>query len=120
VLNNRGYVSIKQTQDTFFAGHRVACDPDTGVSFPDIRKVASAYGIDTERIDRHASMGIKIAKVLKHKGPIVCEVILNPEQEFMPRLKSEKRPDGSIVSKPLEDMYPFLADQELRENTIRS
>lgn len=119
VLNNRGYVSIKQTQDTFFEGHRVACSPDTGVSFPDIRKVAGAYGIHTERIDGHAGMDIKIAKVLRRKEPIVCEVILNPNQEFMPRLKSEKRSDGSIVSKPLEDMYPFLTSLELRENMIR-
>lgn len=118
VLNNNGYLSIKQTQDTFFEGRRVACDPNSGVSFPDILKVANAYGLPTEKIDNHDGMREKIRQILETTGPAVCEVKLLPEQKFSPRVASEKRPDGRIVSKPLEDMAPFLDRGEFKENMI--
>ena len=118
VLNNYGYLSIRQTQDTFFGGRHTACDPDTGVSFPDIIKVAKAYGLPARRILRHSEMKEEIEKTLRSKGPVVCEVVLAPGQKFMPRASSKKLNDGRIVSAPLEDMYPFLSRDEFRENMI--
>ena len=119
VMNNRGYLSIRQTQDTFFAGRHVACDPESGVTFPNIIKVAKAYGLPTERINRHSGMQKKIRNVLRAKGPVVCEVVLSPDQKFVPRVASERKPNGTIVSKPLEDMYPFLDRDEFKRNMIK-
>jgi acetolactate synthase I/II/III large subunit len=118
VLNNNGYSSIRQTQDTFFEGRYVACDPGSGVRFPDIRKVAHAYGLDTELIADQDKMKGQIQRVLAARGAVVCEVMLSTTQRFMPRVSSEKRPDGTVVSKPLEDMYPFLPRDEFRRNMI--
>ena len=61
-------------------------------------------------------MDKKIRKVLSYPGPIICEVMLSPDMEFLPKSSSKKLPDGSIVSAPLEDMYPFLTREELKEN----
>jgi len=120
VLNNQGYTSIKQTQDSFFEGHRVACSPETGVSFPDFSMVAEAYGIPAKAIKNHDNLKEKLREILNTSGPIVCDVRLLTEYKFMPKLSSEKLPDGKIVSKPLEDMWPFLDRKEFNENMIIS
>lgn len=118
ILNNQGYVSIKQTQDSFFAGHRVACDERSGVSFPDFAKVAAAYGLPAKVIDSHDRLREKVQAILDMPGPVVCDVRLIPEYSFAPKLSSQRRPDGTIVSKPLEDMYPFLERKEFKENML--
>ncbi len=118
VLNNNGYLSIKQTQKNLFDGRFVASDPESGVSLPNIIKIAKAYGIETEKISNHREMDKKIKKVLFSDKPVICEVLLSPDQEFLPKASSKKLPDGSFVSRPLEDMYPFLSKKELKENMI--
>ena len=118
VLNNDGYVSIRQTQDTFFEGRHVACDPKSGVGFPEIARVAEAYGLSAEVIDDHLTMTDTIKRILDMPGPVVCDVRLSPTQIFSPRVSSEKKADGRIVSKPLEDMYPFLPREEFRSNML--
>lgn len=117
-LNNNGYLSIQQTQDNLFEGNRVGCDASTGVSLPDIQKVAAAYGIAYQKIEEHKSIEVDLDKILKTPGPILVEVLLDPRGKFSPKLSAEKRPDGTIVSKPLEDMFPFLDRNELKENMI--
>jgi acetolactate synthase-1/2/3 large subunit len=118
VLNNWGYISIRQTQDSFFGGHHVGCDETCGVSFPEFEKVAAAYGLQTMKLDSHEDMEEKIKQVLDCDGPFLCEVMLIPDYKFSPKLSSEKKPDGRIVSKPLEDMFPFLDREEFRRNMI--
>ena len=88
----------------------------SGVSFPDIIKIAHAYGIQAERIIHHTGMDKKIKKVLSAKGPIICEVMLSPDMQFLPKASSKKLPDGTFTSRPLEDMYPFLSPEELQAN----
>lgn len=117
-LNNNGYLSIKQTQDSFFAGHRVACDPESGVSFPNIQKVARAYGLPAAELTDHKDLAGKIRQVLETPGPIVCEVRLKQDYKFMPKVSSLKLPDGRMISKPLEDLYPFLDREEFKSNMI--
>ena len=118
VLNNCGYSSIKQTQDAFFGGNYVACNCESGVSCPDIKKIASAYGLPVEIIEHQKDMDSTIQRVLNIEGPVVCEVILTPDYIFSPKLSSERLPDGRIISKPLEDMYPFLPREEFENNII--
>lgn len=116
VLNNEGYLSIRTSQKGFFGGS-IGEGPTSGVTFPDIIKVAQAYGLPTMRLDtKDFKNGIR--DVLKTPGPIVCEVALDPSQGFEPRQNSRALPDGRIISAPLEDMYPFLERKELKENMI--
>ncbi len=117
-LNNDGYVSIRQTQGAFFEGRIIGSDGRSGISFPNIIKVAKAYGLKTEVILTHANMKEKIKKVLNTKGPVLCEVKLFRDYKFAPKLSSERKADGRLVSKPLEDMYPFLAREEFMKNMI--
>jgi len=114
VLNNEGYLSIRTTQSTFFK-NMVGEGPASGVSFPDFVRVASAYGIPSTRME-HPGDFARIRQALDAPGPTVCEVMLDPAQEFEPRLKSRQLPDGTMVSPALEDMHPFLDRAELQAN----
>ncbi|MDD5456352.1 MAG: thiamine pyrophosphate-binding protein [Candidatus Margulisbacteria bacterium] len=117
-LNNEGYISIKQTQDNFFEGRRIACDCGSGVSFPSFQKIAAAFDLTYACLDKHKNIRGKIKQVLDKKGPVLCEVKLSTDYKFMPKLSSEKKPDGRMVSKPLEDMWPFLDRQEFADNML--
>jgi acetolactate synthase-1/2/3 large subunit len=116
-LDNGGYSSIKQTQDNFF-GRRFGVDDKTGILFPDTSLLADAYGIKHFEISDKKEMPDKINDVLRFKGPVLCHVYLDPDYIFEPKLSSYRRPDGKLISKPLEDMYPFLPRDVLKENMI--
>lgn len=116
VLNNGGYLSIRQTQSNFF-GLEVGATPESGVSFPDPLKLALAYGLNASRIEGPDFVE-QLRRVLASPEPEVCEVMLDRTQTFEPKLTSRRLPDGRMVSSPLEDMAPFLSREELRENMI--
>jgi acetolactate synthase-1/2/3 large subunit len=115
VLDNGGYLSIRSSQHNFF-GATIGSGPDDGVSFPDYTAVAAAYGIPGTRLIEPAVLDEAIEQTLGADGPFVCQVELDPAQEFEPRIKSRAMPDGTIVSPALEDMYPFLDRDELARN----
>ena len=117
VLNNRGYLSIRSSQENFF-GRLTGEGPDSGVSFPDFVAVASAFGIPARRITS-ADFSRQLAEVLASDGPVLCDVMLDGAQGFEPRMTSRKLDDGTIVSPPLEDMFPFLERDELAGNRWR-
>ncbi len=118
VLSNNGYISIRQTQDSFFQGRHIGCDSQSGVSFPDIVKVAAAYGLPSAVIRTAQGMKESLRTALQSAGPLICDVRLSPDYKFEPKLSSERRPDGRIVSKPLEDLYPFLDREEFKRNML--
>jgi acetolactate synthase-1/2/3 large subunit len=116
VLNNNGYLSIRTSQQGFF-GSAVGASPASGVTFPDMLKIAQAYNIHSIKIDMQ-DFTPSIQKALDMPGPVLCEVLLDQDQGFEPRQSSRQLPDGRIVSAPLEDMYPFLDRDELLENLL--
>lgn len=118
VLNNQGYHSIRQTQENFFGRPLVGCDRESGVSFPDMERVAYAYQIPFVRCSKHAELDSCISAALEGDHPSVCEVKLTPDQAFAPRVSSYRLPDGRIVSRPLEDMAPFLDRKEFENNML--
>ena len=116
VLNNGGYLSIRTTQSSFFK-NMVGESPASGVSFPDFVRVACAYGIPSRRIESAGDFDL-IQKVLDAEGPALCEVMLDPAQEFEPKLTSRRLDDGTLATPALEDMAPFLSREELASNMI--
>ncbi|MCF8177623.1 MAG: thiamine pyrophosphate-binding protein [Sulfuritalea sp.] len=116
VLNNRGYLSIRTSQKNFF-GRLAGEGPDSGVSFPDFVAVANAFGIPARRL-ASADFPDRLNEVLTMDGPCLCDVVLDEAQGFEPRMSSRKLDDGSIVTPPLEDMFPFLDRDELAANMI--
>lgn len=118
ILNNSGYVSIFQTHRNFFNGVEVGAGPKSGVSFPDFEKLSLAFGLPYRRCGTHEQLQEAIAATLAVDGPAVCEVMLDENQAFAPKLASKQLPDGTMVSPPLEDMAPFLSPAELQDNML--
>jgi acetolactate synthase-1/2/3 large subunit len=117
ILSNEGYSSIRTSQKRWF-GRVTAADASTGMKLPDITKVAAAYGLPTHRITDQANLRDEVRKVLDTPGPIVCEVCCQPEEPRVPSTASGQRKDGSLYSKPLEDLWPFLDREEFLANMI--
>jgi len=116
VLNNGGYISIKQTQMNFFGKPLIGCDKSSGLFFPRLSSLAQAYDLRYFSITRDNIADLD--EVLRAPGPCICEVMLPPDYRFSPKSSSEKKPDGRIVSKPLEDLAPFLEREEFMSNMI--
>lgn len=118
VLNNDGYASIRASQLNYFGKSTIGCDERTGLVVPDISKVAAAYGLQTAIIEDQSNLQAEVRRVLNTPGPVVCDVRVIPDEVRAPRLSSVQRADGSFVSKPLEDLWPFLEREEFLANMI--
>ncbi|MBN2831059.1 MAG: thiamine pyrophosphate-binding protein [Candidatus Omnitrophica bacterium] len=118
IFNNNGYLLIRHTQKNFMNGRLLGEGPDTGVWCPDSLKIAQAYGIKGVRINKVSEVASSIKKVMEYDGPVVYDVMTPEWQLIIPRISSEKMKDGTLVSKPYEDMYPYLPREELRKNMV--
>lgn len=117
VINNEGYHSIRQTQMSFFGEPLVGVGEESkDLSFPELEKLAAAYGFPYRKIWRSDSLRQDLAEVLGQPGAVVCEVFVTKKQYTQPKTASKRLADGSMFSAPLEDMYPFLDREELEEN----
>lgn len=118
VLNNEGYLTIKEMQDRGHNGLYVGSDPKSGVSCPDIVKVSEAYGLPADRVNNHKDLLVKIKKSLDYNGPFVLDIIMDPHQALEPRVISKTGKSGKKFPAPLEEMSPQLSKEELTENMI--
>ena len=117
VFNNDGYLMIKHTQNSWFGGRRSSTDRRTGVSCPDYSAIATAFGMPSFRIRTWEDFDRVIPEMQAASGPVICEVFMDPEQLFVPKLGAAQR-DGKLVSPPLEDLGPLLPRDEMRSNMI--
>ena len=118
IWNNDGYLSIRASQKNYFDERYIGEGPRSGVSIPDTLKIAEAYGIASARVKDLAELDQAIKKALDHDGPYILEVITPPEQPIIPTVSSRVNADGSMSSRPLEDMAPFLEREEYLSNMI--
>jgi acetolactate synthase I/II/III large subunit len=118
VLNNNGYLSIRFTQSRYFDKRFIGEGPKSGVSLPSTERIANAYRIKFIRANNNDELNKVLDEVIEYDGPVLCEVMCPPEQLIIPTIASEKKEDGTMISKPLEDMYPFLDREEFKENMI--
>ena len=112
IMNNNGYLSIRQTQRNLFQPPFIGIDSESGVGFPDFEKLAYAFGLKYFRIDKESTADEILDNVLSSEGPCICEAVVDPDQNFEPKSSSKVLPDGRIVSPSLDDMAPFLDRDE--------
>lgn len=123
VINNNGYHSIRQSQQNFFEGALVGVGTDSGfkgpdLSFPSMEKLAGAYGYPYFCARHNSQLAQAIEGALAVPGPAICEVMVSTDQNFEPKSSARKMPDGTITSPPLEDLAPFLPEEEMDANMI--
>lgn len=118
IWDNQGYGSIMATQRNLFDGHYVGSEPGSGLTLPDLRAIAGAYGIRCEQADNNQNLPEAIARTLAGRDPALCHVRVTQSHVTAPKVQAMKTPDGSMVSKPLEDMWPYLPAAELQANML--
>ena len=118
ILNNKGYHSIRQTQYNFFKDNIVGCGLDSGLTFPEFSKIATAFGFKYFSIKNHEELKSSLGGIMACEGRLICEIEIDLDQQFSPKVTSKKLEDGSMVTSSLEDMWPFLSKEELEINTI--
>jgi acetolactate synthase-1/2/3 large subunit len=118
VLDNGGDATVRKTQQAYLSGRLVGSDAASGLALPNLEKMSAGFGLKVQRIEKNAQLEGKLTSILASPGPAVVVVSIDPAQQPQPRLVSDQRPDGTVISKPLEDMYPFLSREELRRNMI--
>src|SRR5699024_7550527 len=117
VINNQGYHSIRQTQQSYFKEALVGVGEESGdVSFPDLVRLAPASALAYRAADSAAELPCAIGEALSCEGAFACEVTDTKYQKTEPKPSSRKRPDARMVSPPLEEMHPFLPAEEMEEN----
>ena len=119
VINNEGYHSIRQTQTAYFGGHLVGVGEESGdLSFPDLSRLAPAYGFAYKECRNSATLEEDLRAVMEVPAPVICQVFVSKLQKTEPKLASRQLPDGTMVSASLEDMYPFLSREEMEEEGV--
>ena len=88
------------------------------MTLPPLRKVVDAFGLPYARIDTDRGLAGRVRELLDAPGPVVVEVMTPREEPRGPSLSSMRKPDGSMVSKPLEDLWPFLPRDEFLSNMV--
>ncbi len=118
IWNNDGYLSIRASQKNYFEERYIGEGPRSGVSIPDTLRICAAYGLSAARVSDVAELDGAIQAALDHAGPYVLEIMTPPEQPIVPTVSSRVNPDGSMSSRPLEDMAPFLEREEYLNNLL--
>lgn len=113
IWNNNGYASIRAMQRNNFNKHYVASEENSGLTMPDIRKVAAAYGFDVYRIQNNKELDNMLPVLMKDNKPLLCELMVLPEETVSPRVKAIVGENGKMESGPLEKMWPYLEDNNL-------
>ena len=118
IFNNGGYLTIKQTQILGFKGRIMGADSSSGLSFPNYSQIAKSHKIDYQKINNHKDLIKKIVKIIKKKKAIICEIMMNPDEEQIPKAINRRNEFGRSIPTEFEDMYPFLPREELNSNNL--
>lgn len=120
VVNNQGYHSMRQTEGNLFPEYtKVGVGPESGdLSFPEMKKIAGAYGIPYFTASSNQELPAAIEATLATEGYAMCEIYVDINQKFEPKSATKRLPDGTLVSPPLEDLAPFLPREELEKIMI--
>lgn len=119
VLNNDGYLSIRQTQNAYFPDSLIGIDAQTGVTFPNFTRLATAFGIRSRSISKPNEIRPLLKEALLGTTCALYDIFVDPNQTFEPKLMSRALPDGTMCSPELDDMAPFLSAAELEKNRLR-
>lgn len=118
VLNNGGYLSIRNTMDKFFESRYFGTDEKSGISFPEISKIAFAYDIPYHKLTSSDDLNTKLPKILNSDGFALIEVFCLFKQDMSPSSSAKINSEGKLISQPLENMSPFLDEAEFTNEMI--
>lgn len=118
LFENAGYNAIRQTSKNFFNGELIGCSPETGVSFPDFRNVAEAFGLSYLKCETNESVSSCLEELFKIEGPAIMEISQLLDDPVSPKVMSRRDEEGKMISPSLHDMFPFISEDEMKKLMI--
>lgn len=117
IFNNDGYLMIKHTQKMLFKGDYVSVNKKTGIGLPDYSKVMPAFGYNYYKLKDWDDFDI-IDNFLNSSKAACLEVFMDPEQDFIPKVKGVLKEDLTILAPPIEEMSPLLSYETIEKEMI--
>ncbi|MCR5214375.1 MAG: thiamine pyrophosphate-binding protein [Eubacterium sp.] len=114
VFSNDGYNAIRQTCKNFFNGTIIGCTKETGVSFPEFKDIAKTFGMDYMICHNNEEVEDKLKEFFDKKGQVLLEIEERLDDPVIPKVSSRMKEDGSFETPSLEDMAPFISEEEHR------
>ena len=118
IYNNGGYLTIKQTQQLGFNSRIMGSNKKSGISFPNYKKIAESHKMKYFLLKDNKNLKKDLKIILNSQAPVITEILLDDEQEQMPKAINKRLPNGKVVATKFEDLYPFLSANELKENML--
>jgi acetolactate synthase-1/2/3 large subunit len=118
IFNNDGYLMIKHTQKMLFKGQFIGVDSKTGLGLPRFDLLMPAFGYKYYNLFDMQEFDNTLEEFLSCPEPAVLEVFMNPEQDFIPKVRGVVKEDGSIFAPPIEEMSPLLSLAEVEQNML--
>ena len=118
IFNNDGYLMIKHTQKMLFKGDYVSVNKNTGIGLPKFDKVMPAFGYKYYNLKSWDNFDQVMSYFINESGPACLEVFMDPEQDFIPKVKGVLKEDNSIFPPPIEEMSPLLSLEDVKSNMI--
>ena len=118
ILNNNGYLTMKLMQEKNFKKF-IGADFKSGIKFPDFIKLSKSLGFDTYKFNDEKKLNQNLNIILTSKRPTICEILMPPMQELIPRVQTQMNKDGTFEPSMLDNMYPFIGIEKvnkIREN----
>ena len=119
VFANDGYGAIRQTSKNFFDGAYIGCTPDTGVSFPDFAKVAETFGFVYRKCSSNEQVEEAVKWLVDSSKRVLLEIAQRFDDPVTPKVMSRLDENGKMLTPALQDMYPFLPEEEYKELMIK-
>ncbi len=113
IFSNDGYEAIRQTHKNFFNGLLFGCDLASGISFPDFSHIAEAFGFKYLKCSSNKEVESRFKDFLEVEEPVILEVLQQIDNPVTPKLMSRMNPDGTFSTPSLQDMAPFITQDEL-------
>lgn len=114
IYSNNGYASIRTTQKNYFGGNFVGVDRESGLALPNWEKIAAAFSLPFGRLSANFEWQADLGKWLQEKGPMLVEVLVDPEQDYFPKISSTIDGSGKMRSNPIHLMSPMLSESSLK------
>ena len=118
IFNNDGYLMIKHTQKMLFKGDYVSVNKKTGIGLPKFERVMPAFGYKYYHLKIWENFNQVMAYFINEPGPACLEVFMDPEQDFIPKVKGVLKENGTLFPPPIEEMSPLLSLDEIKNNMI--
>ncbi len=118
IFNNDGYLMIKHTQKMLFKGDYVSVNKKTGIGLPKYNKVMPAFGYKYYDLKSWDNFDQVMSYFINESGPACLEVFMDPEQDFIPKVKGVLKEDLTILAPPIEEMSPLLSLNEVEQNML--